>query len=407
MTVIHDALSLYTTSDAFTLEPVYASASVQRHTLVFARSTLGSGSAQIRIDSPPAPTLAQEERETVYGVVGIAKLNAGDHLILVTDRVKVTKWFGADLYRLAAHKIVPIPKNTTLSLSPTQQRDDQIYIGMIDSILSSGFWYFSYQADITRKVQRLAEPRQSKPIWEQADERFFWNKHLQAPLINLAKEHPETDIGAFILPLMCGFMEFKELSYNGKRVSLGIISRRSKFRAGTRYNTRGVDLDGNVANNVETEQVLMYNDGGSAETGGATIQRVASYVQTRGSIPLFWEQQINVKYQPKMVIQEGNVSFPSFKKHFQTQLSLYGPQIAVNLINKKGYEASLSDTWSQLNMQLNDPNVRYLHFDFHHECKGNRWDRIAKLVAEIEADLIVQGWTVVEAPVEADFRCAD
>jgi len=34
-----------------------------------------------------------------------------------------------------------------------------------------------------------------------------------------------------------------------------VISRRSRFRAGLRYERRGIDVDGNVANMVETEQV--------------------------------------------------------------------------------------------------------------------------------------------------------
>jgi hypothetical protein len=34
-----------------------------------------------------------------------------------------------------------------------------------------------------------------------------------------------------------------------------LLSRRSKYRAGTRYETRGVDSTGQVANYVETEQV--------------------------------------------------------------------------------------------------------------------------------------------------------
>jgi hypothetical protein len=53
----------------------------------------------------------------------------------------------------------------------------------------------------------------------------------------------------------------------------------SCLRAGTRFNTRGIDDDGNVANNVETE-VLIY-----------TNELCFSYVIIRGSVPVFWEQQ--------------------------------------------------------------------------------------------------------------------
>ena len=38
-----------------------------------------------------------------------------------------------------------------------------------------------------------------------------------------------------------------------------LISRRSRKRAGTRFNARGVDEDGLVANFVETEQIFIYD----------------------------------------------------------------------------------------------------------------------------------------------------
>ena len=39
-------------------------------------------------------------------------------------------------------------------------------------------------------------------------------------------------------------------------VQLILISRRSRYRAGVRMHCRGIDDDGNVANYVETEQVI-------------------------------------------------------------------------------------------------------------------------------------------------------
>jgi hypothetical protein len=40
-----------------------------------------------------------------------------------------------------------------------------------------------------------------------------------------------------------------------KSLKMCLISRRSRFRLGTRFKKRGVDDEGNVANFVETEQV--------------------------------------------------------------------------------------------------------------------------------------------------------
>jgi hypothetical protein len=45
-----------------------------------------------------------------------------------------------------------------------------------------------------------------------------------------------------------------------------------------RFNVRGCNDEGHVANFVETEQVIFLD------------KEVTSYVQTRGSVPLFWEQ---------------------------------------------------------------------------------------------------------------------
>lgn len=41
---------------------------------------------------------------------------------------------------------------------------------------------------------------------------------------------------------------------------------------------RGTNDDGHVANFVETEQVIFLDN------------EITSYIQTRGSVPLFWEQ---------------------------------------------------------------------------------------------------------------------
>ena len=54
-----------------------------------------------------------------------------------------------------------------------------------------------------------------------------------------------------------------------------LISRRSRDRAGLRYQRRGIDDDANVANFVETETIMRVEREG--------LQNVFSYVQVRGS----------------------------------------------------------------------------------------------------------------------------
>lgn len=59
-------------------------------------------------------------------------------------------------------------------------------------------------------------------------------------------------------------------------INFYIISRRSSLKAGTRYYSRGIDDEGNVANFTETEQIIFYDD------------YTFSHVQIRGSVPAFF-----------------------------------------------------------------------------------------------------------------------
>ena len=62
--------------------------------------------------------------------------------------------------------------------------------------------------------------------------------------------------------------------------------------AGTRYKRRGVDVDGNVANYVETEMLIQCGI------------HVVSYVLVRGSVPIYWTQP-GYKYRPPPIIEKG------------------------------------------------------------------------------------------------------
>ena len=66
-------------------------------------------------------------------------------------------------------------------------------------------------------------------------------------------------------------MEISTLEIGGKQFTYALLSRRCRHRAGTRYNMRGVDAAGMVANFVETEQIVEYKS------------EVVSFVQTRYS----------------------------------------------------------------------------------------------------------------------------
>ena len=59
-----------------------------------------------------------------------------------------------------------------------------------------------------------------------------------------------------------------------------------------RYLKRGVNDRGRVANDVETEQIVLDEESGSCKG------KMSSVVQMRGSIPLFWSQEAS-RFSPK------------------------------------------------------------------------------------------------------------
>ena len=71
--------------------------------------------------------------------------------------------------------------------------------------------------------------------------------------------------------------------------TLSLISRLGWKRAGTRFNTRGIDDDGNTANFVEACCLpihgLSISSFTQTETIFSTDQHCFSYVQIRGSVP--------------------------------------------------------------------------------------------------------------------------
>lgn len=87
--------------------------------------------------------------------------------------------------------------------------------------------------------------------------------------------------------------------------TLSLISRLGWKRAGTRFNTRGVDDDGNTANFVEVRMVTpllpepsLSSKCSQTETVFSTDQQCISYVQVRGSVPCMYSPPNKICFSP-------------------------------------------------------------------------------------------------------------
>ena len=143
--------------------------------------------------------------------------------------------------------------------------------------------------DLSHCKQRLDTLRSpdfsSKSLLDRAEQRFIWNWHLLGPL------RSDPALHRYCLPVTHGFVSINSVVIAGTKLVWAIISRRSTQRCGTRLFVRGGDEKGWVANYVETEQLVEVNG------------TVASFVQTRGSIPLLWHQRPDLRYKPPPTLE--------------------------------------------------------------------------------------------------------
>ncbi|KAI8066468.1 SacI homology domain-containing protein [Gongronella butleri] len=327
------------------------------------------------IESPHVSPGNRLETMVVYGLVGFIQLQADAYMIVITGRTQIGALFGHAIYRVTTFQILPIGVHAA-NLSGPLLEEEQAFIHLLQSHLQLNSFYYSCTYDLTNSLQRQTHPR---------DDRFFWNRYLSSQLLDASMES-ELFL-PFVLPLIQGFVSIATLTISYKQLTFALVSRRSNERAGTRYFSRGIDQDGHVSNFVETEQLVQFNDANGQPSR-------LSFVQVRGSIPMFWGQIPNVRYVPQLWYEPviSAKATQAARLHFDDLLERYGSLAVTNLINKKGYEAPLGDLFARLITDLAYPNVRFLHFDFHQECKKMQWQNVDKLVHRLDASLAQHGY---------------
>ncbi|XP_019084839.1 PREDICTED: phosphoinositide phosphatase SAC8 isoform X3 [Camelina sativa] len=301
---------------------------------------------------------------TIYGVGGTIRLLAGTYLLVITSREKAGSFLGFPIFRVTGMKFLPC--NEALRFATAQEKKDEAYFRtLLQALEATPGLYFSYETDITLNLQRrckLAEGWNRKPIWKQADPRFVWNWRLLEELI-------ERKLDGFILPLLQGSYQVAELKLKDSPAVISLISRRCTRRLGTRMWRRGANLEGDTANFVETEQIVEIN--------GFKF----SVLQVRGSIPLLWEQIVDLSYKPQLKINKHDDTPKVVQRHFHDLCQRYGEVIAVDLTDQHGAEGELSKAYATEMEKLQ--TVRYVSFDFHQVCGTTNFDNLGVLYEQI------------------------
>ena len=352
------------------------------------------------------------------------------------------------VYKVIATEFLPLRER------PLHDVDEDTYLSLLKAFIKLGPMYFSYAFDLTNAFQRQAQIDPSQPLWKRADDRFFWNKFIQSDLIDFRtsgskqKHGQQSGVDPYILPVIFGMLEIRPARIKTTPMTIVLITRRSRHRGGTRYFSRGIDEEGNVSNFNETEQILILNDnearmGGFAGGGGMQNGKVGgsngreiqimSYLQTRGSVPVYWAEINTLHYTPKLQIRGVETAVSAARAHFGEQIRIYGDNYLVNLVNQKGREKAVKEAYeTMVKILLSSPlegkqadqitdekfrtlesqvkrsqfdRLHYIYFDFHNETKGLKWHRARLLLDQLRDALLKQQYfRAVDMPADVEGR---
>ncbi|KAI5663409.1 hypothetical protein M9H77_22732 [Catharanthus roseus] len=312
----------------------------------------------------------------IYGVVGTIRLLAGIHILVITSQKEVGRFLGFPVFKVMSMKFLSC-NEASKQLTSQEKKDESYFMTLLRIVESTPSLYYSYETDITLNLQRrykLADGWKSKPLWKQADPRFVWNRNIMEELI-------EHKLDGFIIPLVQGSFQTGQLKLKDSPATVTLISRRCNRRLGTRMWRRGANLEGDTANFIETEQLVELED------------LRFSFLQVRGSIPLLWEQIVDLSYKPRLNIINHEQTSKVVERHFLDLSQRYGDVVAVDLTDKHGDEGLLSNAYATEMQKLS--NVRYISFDFHHSCGGSNLENIQLLYDQISEDFEKHGYFLI------------
>lgn len=338
---------------------------------------------------------------SAWALLGFIRFTGAFYMLLVTKRSQVAMLGGHYIYQIDGTELISLTTSNSSRSWPDSQEEAR-YIAILNNLDLTRSFYFSYSYDITRTLQdNICRERNAhqggRPdsVPHDFNTMFIWNHHLLNPAITTLK-----DPYRWCLPIIHGYVNQAKMSVYGRMVFMTIIARRSRFFAGARFLKRGANDLGYVANDVETEQIVSEQTTTSFHSAGPGLfanPQYTSYVQHRGSIPLYWTQE-NTGVSPKPDIEMNLVDpfYSAAALHFDNLFERYGAPIYVlNLIKfreRTPRESKLlkeyTDAVNYLNQFLpEDKKIAYKSWDMSRASKSRDQDVIQTL-EEIGGDII-------------------
>ncbi|CAG7892024.1 unnamed protein product [Brassica rapa] len=296
-----------------------------------------------------------------YGIIGFIKFLGPYYMLVITERREIGEICGHRVYEVSKSEIISL-QNSSVLCNIANSRDENRYKRLLSVVDLTKDFFFSYSYNIMRSFQKNMCDHESggTTLYKKM---FVWNEFLTRGIRHNLRNTVWT------VALVYGFFKQTTLSEAGRNFKLTLVARRSRHNAGTRYLKRGINESGNVANDVETEQIL------SEDVPEDHPMQISSVVQNRGSIPLFWSQETSrMNLKPDIVLSKRDLIYEATRLHFENLAERYGiPIIILNLIKTKErrpresiLRAEFANAIDFINKDLPEENrLRFLHWDLH------------------------------------------
>ncbi|KAI0200275.1 SacI homology domain-containing protein [Astrocystis sublimbata] len=293
------------------------------------------------IDHGNKATGGIKQRCTTWGLLGFIKFTGPYYMLLITKKSTVAMIGGHYVYQVDGTELIPL--TPAKYKTDTRNAEESRFLGILNHLDLTRSFYYSYSYDITRTLQHnitrersaMADGGLPGVTYHDYNKMFVWNSHLLQP----ASDSLSTPFD-WCRPVVHGYIDQSAISVYGRTAHITVIARRSRYFAGARFLKRGANDLGYVANDVETEQIVSESLTTSFHSPGPKLfasPEFTSYVQHRGSIPLYWTQD-NIGVTPKPPIELNLVDpfYTAAGLHFNNLFERYGsPVYVLNLVKAK------------------------------------------------------------------------
>jgi hypothetical protein len=300
-----------------------------------------------------------------HAILGIIQIKSIEFLVYVKVAKLIGKIEKSEIFKIKEVDLIPICDETTaINLST----DIKSLVQGIRKIFPLGFFY-SFQYDLTNPKSKQVKNKLSD-IFECAERKYFWNFNMYNKFLSNERNNINK---IWCVVCICGFVGMTEQKIGNAEIGFYLISRRSVYHAGTRYNARGIDDDGNVANYIESEQILKCSD------------HLLSFIQIRGSAPIFFKEAITVQAE---ITRNPELAQPAFKRHIADINKDFSMIFLINLMNcLKPNEQTITQNLENIIKTNSIKNLRYHYFDLQNECKYDNYEKVDILMKNIESVL--------------------